>query len=140
YFLTERVYLHHTKVTSGAMVSKALELATKNGVSEMDLYSLSDEGLFRFLQSMGDRAITRLIQGVKTRSLLKRAFLITYDTISPHEQARLIGKYHEDASARRSLEEAIAEEAGIPSTDVVVYAPASTALKEAAIPARLPDG
>lgn len=140
YFLTERVYFHHTKVTAGAMVSKALELATDQGVSEIDLYTLSDEGLFRFLQSMGDRAITQLVQGVKTRSLLKRAYLISYDSISPHEQARLIGTYHEDASARRSLEQAIAEEVGISATEVIVYAPAKTALKEAAILARLPGG
>src|SRR5690606_23964238 len=53
YFLTERVYFHHAKVISGAMVSKALELATEQGVVEEDLYDLTDEGLFQFLAEFG---------------------------------------------------------------------------------------
>ena len=72
YFLTERVYFHHAKVISGAMVSKALELATEQGVTEQDLYELGDESLFRFLVERGE-AIAGLIDGVRRRRLYKRA-------------------------------------------------------------------
>ena len=43
YFLTERVYYHHTKVASGAMISKAVELALDHAVlAEGDLLELND--------------------------------------------------------------------------------------------------
>ena len=48
--------------------------------------------------------------------------------------------YHESVSHRRSLEEAIAGEAGISPDEVIVYCPPKTVLKEAAVLARLPDG
>ena len=139
YFLTERVYFHHAKVISGAMVSKALELAAARGVTEKDLYELGDESLFRFLAEQGE-ACARLIQGVQQRKLYKRAYLASYTNVTPHEQERLVRMYHESASRRRGLEEAIAAEAGIPADEVIVYCPPKTVLKEAALLARLPEG
>ncbi len=141
YFLTERVYFHHAKVISGAMVSKALELATEQGVGEEDLYELTDEGLFQFLGGLGG-AIARLIDGVRRRKLLKRAYAATYENVTPHEQERLVRMYHASPRRRRGLEEAIAAEAGqgLSPDDVIVYCPPKTVLKEAAVLARLPDG
>jgi len=139
YFLTERVYFHHAKVISGAMVSKALELATEQGVTEEDLYDLGDESLFRFLAGLGE-PIARLVEGVRRRRLFKRAFAASYSRVSPHEQERLVRTYHESAEGRRGLEEAIAAEAGIPSHQVIVYCPPKSVLKEASVLARLPGG
>lgn len=139
YFLTERVYFHHAKVISGAMVSKALELATQQGVTEEDLYDLGDESLLHFLAQRGG-AIARLVDGVRRRRLYKRAYALSYANVTPHEQERLVRMYHESAPHRRGLEEAIAGEAGISPDEVIVYCPPKTVLKEAAVLARLPGG
>src|SRR5213593_4170534 len=37
YTLSERVYFHHTKISSGAMISKAVELALRDGLSVQEL-------------------------------------------------------------------------------------------------------
>src|SRR5438034_8329604 len=39
YTLSERVYFHHTKISSGAMISKAVELAFRDGLSVQELRS-----------------------------------------------------------------------------------------------------
>src|SRR5215468_4456237 len=46
YTLSERVYFHHTKVASGAMISKAVELALREGMKPEELRTLKDETLF----------------------------------------------------------------------------------------------
>lgn len=144
YFLTERVYFHHAKVISGAMVSKALELATELGVGESDLYDKGDETLLAFLSrvdgSDGLGPITRLVDGVKRRRLYKRAFVVTYDGVSEAERDRLVEAYHARIDRRRELEREISDRAGASPEDVIVYCPAKSALKEAKILARLPGG
>ncbi len=49
YTLSERVYFHHTKIASGAMISKAVELAMREGLRPEDLRTLKDETLFFIL-------------------------------------------------------------------------------------------
>src|SRR6185295_2117080 len=45
YTLSERVYFHHTKIASGAMISKAVELAIAEGLRPDELRTLKDETL-----------------------------------------------------------------------------------------------
>src|SRR6185295_10995877 len=45
YTLSERVYFHHTKIASGAMISKAVELALQAGFDAEELRILKDETL-----------------------------------------------------------------------------------------------
>src|SRR5437867_7274702 len=52
YTLSERVYYHHTKVSSGAMISKAVELALRDGLTAMELRTLKDETLLWILREM----------------------------------------------------------------------------------------
>ena len=42
YTLSERVYYHHTKIASGAMISKAVELALREGLTVKELCMLAD--------------------------------------------------------------------------------------------------
>ena len=149
YFLTERVYFHHAKVIAGAMVSKALELATGMGVREEDLYDKGDETLLAYLEAVGREragpsgdggAVVELVRGVRRRRLYKRAYVLTCAGVSPAERARLVSAYHADVENRRRLEEEIARRAGVAPWDVIVYCPAHTALKEASVLARRPWG
>src|SRR5262249_33081110 len=50
YTLSERVYFHHTKIASGAMISKAVELALQAGLRAEELRVLKDETLFFVLR------------------------------------------------------------------------------------------
>lgn len=140
YFLTERVYFHHAKVIAGAMISKSLELATERGVVESDLYDKGDETLLDFLCERGGEGACRLIDGVRSRKLLKRAYVRTYDEVTPHEQTRLVRTYHPSIEARQGLEQAIADAVGAHADNIIVYCPPQSALKEARMLARLPDG
>ena len=120
------------------MVSKALELAVGQGVTEADLYDKGDETLLLFLAERGPGS-GELVDGVRLRRLYKRAFAVTYDGVS--EEIRdgssiVIMRI----SAEGALEREIAERAGVLPHEVIVYAPAKSALKEASILARLPGG
>src|SRR5216117_2481825 len=50
YTLSERVYFHHAKISSGAMISKAVELALRHGLTPEELRVLKDETLIWILR------------------------------------------------------------------------------------------
>lgn len=78
FFLTERVYYHHTKLIAGSMISKAVEIARKDhGLEENELYCHSDTTFLEHLLSYDDKTMNALIEGVKNRKLLKRAYVIS---------------------------------------------------------------
>src|SRR5215813_7209751 len=58
YTLSERVYYHHTKVSSGAMISKAVELALREGMTVSELRTLGDETLAWTLRELYSRNST----------------------------------------------------------------------------------
>ena len=87
YFLTERVYYHHTKVAAGAMISKAVELAHDHGaVGEDELLELTDGRLFERLRrtpapAAPDPRIVRLVERLEARALLKRGYVVSALTV-----------------------------------------------------------
>jgi hypothetical protein len=146
YFLTERVYYHHTKVTAGAMISKAVELAHEHGtLGEDELLLLHDWGLVQRLQEIPSAArpdlrIARLVDRLVTRRLLKRGYVISALSVAPDDRRRLVECFHESASNRREAEETLARELGADAAEVIVYCPALTVMKEAAALVRTPAG
>src|SRR6185436_7513161 len=56
YSLSERVYFHHTKISSGAMISKAVELALRDGLNAEELRRLKDETLIWVLRDRYGRS------------------------------------------------------------------------------------
>jgi len=143
YYLTERVYFHHAKVVSGAMISKALEIALEYGLQEQDLLYLGDYTLFEHLRNLGSKhqpAIRELIEAVEKRRLLKRAYILSAETLNRQERAALIERYHQGGSARAKLEAEISLAAGLQPSQVIVYCPGDRAFREAAIPVLTKDG
>src|SRR5438477_801058 len=71
YTLSERVYFHHTKVSSGAMISKAVELALREGLRADELRTLKDETLIWTLRELYTRNITiaHLLNRLEARQL-----------------------------------------------------------------------
>jgi HD superfamily phosphohydrolase len=133
YFLTERVYYHHTKVIAGAMISKAVELAVDDdALGENDLLGLNDWTLIERLRQSGLPRVHMLMERLLHRDLLKRGYVISAETIDPHGRADLVRRFHEQRGPRREAEEALAASLGRDAGEIIVYCPALTVMKEAA--------
>lgn len=136
YTLSERVYYHHTKIASGALVSKLVERAVSAGLRLDDLFGLSDEGLLLHLErefGPRDPVLLRLHGDLRARRLPKRAYQLGR-RIPPELQADLVRRFHHDRAAREAEEAALEAALGLEPGDVIVYCPSpDMALKEADI-------
>lgn len=132
YFLTERVYYHHTKVIAGAMISKAVELALAEGsLAESDLLQLNDWSLLEHLLRHGPAGARHLVQRLQQRALYKRTFVLGAADIPVAERIRLVQHFHENPAKRAAVEASMAHALGLPTESVIVYCPALTVMKEA---------
>jgi HD superfamily phosphohydrolase len=134
YTLSERVYFHHAKVCSGALVSKLVERAVGLGLELPELYPLGDEGLLLHLEARyapRDEVLARLLDDFRSRRLPKRAYVLTR-RISTELQDDLVRRFHDDRAERERFEAELEAELGLQSGDVIVYCPApGMSLKEA---------
>jgi hypothetical protein len=146
YFLTERVYYHHTKVAAGAMISKAVELAQAHGrIGEDELLGLTDGQLFERLRQIPtaaapDARIVGLVDRLERRALLKRGYVVSALTVPEADRRRLVERFHESLGQRREAEESLARTLGCEPSEVIIYCPALTVMKEAAALVRTPGG
>ncbi len=142
YTLSERVYFHHTKLASGAMISKTVELALDSGFNAEELRTLKDDTLMWVL---GERfpdhpGIQHLLARLESRQLYKPCYLLTV-AIGEDQQKEIVERFHYNASQREAAEKTIAEEAGLDHCQVIVYCPSlGMSLPEAEVPARLERG
>ena len=142
YTLTERVYFHHAKLASGAMISKAVEMALAAGLDAARLRRLGDESLFWTLRE-GFGAIpgvAHVLDRLESRRLYKPAYLLNVD-IGSAVQASLEERFHLDPDGRARAETEIARAAGLEAHHVIVYCPAvGMSLPEADVAVRLDAG
>lgn len=142
YTLSERVYYHHTKIASGAMLCKAVELAIQEGFEIEELRSLKDETL-QFVLSQrfaAHPAIVHLIECLERRQLYKPCFTLTVD-IGEDLRGILVNRFHYDADLREEAEEALASSVGLLPDQVIIYCPSfGMALPEAEVPVRIEGG
>lgn len=135
YTLSERVYFHHAKVASGALVSKLVERAVARGLVLEDLFELGDEGLLLHLRhayAPGDPVVARLLDDLRARRLPKRAWVLGRGDVTADQQAALVARFHADRAAREAFEAELEAACGLEPGDVVLYCPgADMALKEA---------
>ena len=132
YFLTERVYYHHTKVVAGAMISKAVELALDHGeLSEAALLELNDWTLLERLAHAAVPGVRMLVDRLQRRDLLKRGYVVSAQAVDPAGRAALVQRYHESRSHRGRAEAELAATLHCPVEEVIIYCPALTVMKEA---------
>ena len=132
YFLTERVYYHHTKVVAGAMISKAVELAHDQGLlGEDDLLDLNDWTLLNRLAHCGQPEAAALARQVLNRDLLKRGYVVSGRGVSLPLRETWVARYHAARDERARVEREIAAALGLPFSQVILYCPALTMMKEA---------
>jgi uncharacterized protein len=142
YFLSERVYFHHTKTVSGAMVSRAVEAATSEGLTLATIAKQTDEGLFSLLElQYGQvRIVKKLLEALRSRRLYKRVYLLTAELPLERRQ-ELVARYHESAHERSEAERELAKTLKLKAEDLILYCPAlKMQLKEAKLPVRVDSG
>ena len=142
YFLSERVYFHHTKTVSGAMVSRAVEAAVEEGLTLQTLARQTDEGLLTHLEDRYGKvsAVKTLIGALRSRKLYKRVYLLTAD-LSLERRRELVGRFHTDSQERSRAERELAQRLKLKTEDLIIYCPAlKMQLKEAKLPVKVDDG
>lgn len=136
YFLTERVYFHHTKVCAGAMIARAVEGALAHGLREEDLLRLSDATLLHLLKDYPpgapDPRLRRLAERVERRQLFKRGYVVSAARVPRPAREAMVHRFHTDTAARRAAEENLARDLGLGPEEVIIYCPGLSMMKEAA--------
>jgi HD superfamily phosphohydrolase len=142
YTLSERVYYHHTKIASGAMISKAVELALQEGFKPEELRRLKDETLPFALRQRYARnaAIVHLLDCLDRRELYRPCYTLTID-IGEERRRAVVDRFHSDARQREEAERSLAQAAGLQPHQVIVYCPSfGMALPEADVLVRMEHG
>jgi hypothetical protein len=142
YTLSERVYFHHTKIASGAMISRAVEIALKEGFPIDELRRLKDETLLWSLQQRyaTQPAIIYLLQALARRQLYKPCYVLTVD-IGEEARRRIVDRFHYNGDEREKAERSLASEAGVPAHQVIIYCPSfGMSLPEAEVLVRMEGG
>jgi HD superfamily phosphohydrolase len=141
YYLTERVYYHHTKVVAGAMISKSVEIALDHHVLvESDLLELNDWTLLDRLARCGVPDAASLARRTLNRDLLKRGYVVSGRSVPLDQRREWVARYHTSRIERAQAETELAQKLDVPFADVVLYCPALTAMKEAAVPVETSRG
>jgi len=143
YTLAERVYYHHAKACSAAMLSKAVECAAD--LREADLLGIGDEGLLSRLEGdFATDATKRIVTKLRRRKLYKRAYQLNYAAMNGSADVEtFVARFHESLAGRRNAERDIREAAGLSDDDgaVIIYCPASKMyFKEAHVRTVIPRG
>jgi uncharacterized protein len=142
YTLSERVYFHHTKISSGAMISKAVELALREGLPAMELRILKDETLIWTLRELYTRntTVAHLLNRLESRQLYRACYVLTVD-IGEKRRQEIVSRFHHDLEAREAAEMSIARASGIQPQEIIIYCPSfGMSLPEAEVLVRLEGG
>jgi HD superfamily phosphohydrolase len=140
YFLSERVYFHHTKTSSGAMISRAVEAALEAGWTLKDLESIGDEVLlYRLAQEVAPQVplVGQLLSSLRSHQIYKKAYVITRQ-VGEQRRRQLVDEYHKDASRRRQAEADLTARCRLKPGELILYCPAfGMQLKEADVEVQL---
>ena len=142
YFLSERVYFHHTKTVSGAMISRAVEEAVGHGLTLEEIAVLTDEGLWTMLESRFAHLTTvlRLISALRSRRLYKRVYLLTAELPEERRQ-HFVQLYHHDSGRRAEAEADLARACRLHPQELILYCPAlKMQLKEGNLSVKIDAG
>jgi len=140
YLLTERVYLHHTKIAAGAMLAKAVELAVEQGLEAQSLLALVDDALLALLSGGGyGEEAGQLANAILRRQIYKRFVVVDRRAVGQERLEELRGRLA-PPRALRSAEEEIARALGAEPADVVISCPPPPEFREMRVASALPDG
>jgi HD superfamily phosphohydrolase len=142
YFLSERVYFHHTKTASGAMISRAVEEALHQGLQLSDLEKLGDETLlYRLAHDFGQvPVIADLIDHLRAHRIYKQTYVLTRQ-VGEARRAELVERYHLSPAQRQLAEKELTTSLRLREGQLILYCPAwGMQLKEAQVKIKIDDG
>lgn len=131
YYLGEKVYFHHAKASSSAMISRAVWAAMHprdgKALAERDLWDIGDDELLSRLEQSQDPVAARLAGRLKCRDLYKHVFTLTRQEADAapgvNWPLKMVQDFHLDPVNRTRVEDQIAEMCGLASGDVLIYCP-----------------
>ena len=124
------------------MLSKAVELALREGLQAEELRKLKDETLIFTLarRFAGHPEIAHLIRSFESRQLYKSCFTLTSSSGEARQQD-IVHRFHYGLEERDRAERAIAAVAGIEPRQIIIYCPSiGMSLPEAEVPVRWEGG
>ncbi len=145
YVSSERIYYHHAKLASDALVTRAMEIAILGGLKREEISETTDSTMLSLLRSrkfpghpMGEaearRSIGKLLDRYRDRRLLKRCFVFSRPG-NPRLQGALVKTFFGSQKERLTIEKEIAGAMDYDPAEVIVYCPRKEMqLKEAAVP------
>lgn len=142
YELGERVYYHHTKVVTSAMLSRAV------GATGWHLARMQDWGddvLLHEIEAMrgkgeGPELARRLVRMLKRRELYKPVYVVSRVKADAHCSLPRFQEFHDSAEARLGKEREFCKTLELPEGSVIFYAPdPRMSLKEAGVKVRWID-
>jgi uncharacterized protein len=131
YYLAERVYFHHTKLVTSAMIGRAVWAAlraTKGAkLNESELLGMGDAKLMDRLTDSKDPVAHNIATMLNRRALYKRAYALHRSSAEADKRhgtlERIKQEYHLDAANRFKREDEIADLCGLEPGDVLICCP-----------------
>jgi uncharacterized protein len=132
YLLAERLYFHHAKLITGAMISGAVQRAKTSGeLKQSDMYSMGDDTLLDKLSKSKQESITKLIGSIRERKLWKTVYTRTRREVEGEQETarnkdilkETMSRWWKDADGRAEAEDWIAESLGMRLGDALIYCP-----------------
>lgn len=133
YSLAEKVYYHHAKIKTSAMVIEAVQAGLINrplDFSETKLCEMKfgDNELLVRLKDIGGPIATKLINKLSARALYKPVYMLTYSAPSPvdtswDEKVAIIKGFKEKPDKRFELERKLEKWSQLPEGSVIIYCP-----------------
>jgi hypothetical protein len=127
--LGQKVYFHHTKIITSAMVSRAVQEVKKSLISGDDhkLWKIGDEVLLELLEKSGNKVAEKLSSNLRSRKLHKRCYTLSYlrtkEALGEEWQDYIIDNYHKKPDYRKQEEDRLAGLSDLEPGDVLIYCP-----------------
>lgn len=126
YSLAEKVYYHHTKVASSAMLISAVgDMLHFNKLKKEILYSMTDEQFLFFLGANGTDIAKKLINQILNRNLYKPVYGFGYSEEGTDDHWKKVSWITElrDPNKRWIIERNLERQNILNSGDLVIYCP-----------------
>lgn len=132
YLLSERVYFHHARLISGAMLADAVLREKLAGrLNEDKLCEIGDDQLVQLLVNSPDLIVRKLGSAVKNRTLWKEFYQRDYSRISSEQSEHrdmsiadlTINLWWADPEQKQRSADFVAQCLGMEAGDLIIYCP-----------------
>jgi len=135
YSLGEKVYFHHAKASSSAMMGRAVwsamhpEPGTGAPLTLNELYEMGDDQLLARLEGLRDPVAKKLARKLLRRDLHKWAYTLTRDEsdaapmVGCNWTQKMVDDFHANPANRTAAEDQLADLCGLEPGDVLIYCP-----------------